>query len=174
MVSEPSKGLYAEKDDGLLEKAAATISGGRDRPRRVFYNQTRAGLLNSDYAPQDKATYGGIGNSRDDKTFLQGMDAVHISEAVRGPEDYDYEGAEKAGVKPDPKTGHMPDTYKLPTHITFSDDSIYADKGAGKWRQVGKVWHFTPGPTNLQHHSMDELRDYFKKYEPDAILEEPK
>ena len=27
-----------------------------------------------------------------------------------------------------------------------------------------------PGPTNLKYHSMQEMRDYFKKYEPDAVF----
>jgi hypothetical protein len=87
---------------------------------------------------------------------------------------YDYASAAAAGEKPDPVTGHLSDRFKLPNHITFSDDSMYAGDGAGKWRQVGKQWHFTPGSVNLQHHSMDELRTYFKKYEPDSVLEEPK
>lgn len=51
-------------------------------------------------------------------------------------DDYDLRGAFKAGLKPDPETGHWPDTYKKPNHPTFSDQSIYAkdapDK-AGHW-----------------------------------------
>lgn len=50
--------------------------------------------------------------------------------------DYDLRGAFKAGIKPNPKTGHWPDTYKKPNHPTFSVESKYAkdapDK-AGKW-----------------------------------------
>jgi hypothetical protein len=40
--------------------------------------------------------------------------------------DYDLRGAFKAGVTPDPDTGHWPDTYKKPNHPTFSNQSIYA------------------------------------------------
>lgn len=51
-------------------------------------------------------------------------------------EDYDLRGAFKAGLKPDPKTGHWPDTFKKPNEPTFSNESIYAkyapDK-AGHW-----------------------------------------
>lgn len=51
-------------------------------------------------------------------------------------DDYDLRGAFKAGLKPDPETGHWPDNYKKPNHPTFSDQSIYAkdapDK-AGHW-----------------------------------------
>lgn len=50
--------------------------------------------------------------------------------------DYDLRGAFKAGLTPDAKTGHWPDTYKKPNHPTFSDQSQYAkdalDK-AGRW-----------------------------------------
>lgn len=50
--------------------------------------------------------------------------------------DYDLRGAFKAGLTPDPTTGHWPDTFKKPNHPTFSDQSQYApyapDK-AGRW-----------------------------------------
>jgi hypothetical protein len=87
-------------------------------------------------------------------------------------DDYDFEAAKAAGVKPDAR-GHMPDTYKKPNHITFSDESIYNDGGAGHWEQIDKHWYFTPGPTNLKNYSMEELRRYFKNHEPDATLVEP-
>jgi hypothetical protein len=51
--------------------------------------------------------------------------------------DYDLRGAFKAGLKPDPKTGHWPDTFKKPNHPTFSNESKYATgenaKKAGFW-----------------------------------------
>ena len=81
----------------------------------------------------------------------------------------DYDAGLKAGAD-----GHWPDTYKLPSHITFSDESVYNDGGAGRWEQKGDQWYFTPGPTNLKYHSIEELRDYFKNYEtPDSHLVEP-
>ncbi len=49
-------------------------------------------------------------------------------------EDYDLRGAMKAGFKPDPETGHWPDTFKKPNHPTFSDQSQYAKHGTpGHW-----------------------------------------
>lgn len=49
-------------------------------------------------------------------------------------DDYDLRGAFKAGLKPDPKTGHWPDTFKKPNHPTFSDQSNYAAHGKpGRW-----------------------------------------
>src|SRR4051812_40735246 len=41
-------------------------------------------------------------------------------------EDYDLRGAFKAGVTPDPKTNHWPDTFKKPNEPTFSNESQYA------------------------------------------------
>jgi anti-sigma regulatory factor (Ser/Thr protein kinase) len=51
-------------------------------------------------------------------------------------QDYDLRGAYKAGLKPDPTTGHWPDTYKKPNHPTFSNESKYAKfapNKAGHW-----------------------------------------
>lgn len=56
-------------------------------------------------------------------------------------EDYDLRGAFKAGLKPDPKSGHWPDTYKKPIHPTFSNESQYAGNRpdlSGHW--VGDTW----------------------------------
>jgi hypothetical protein len=90
--------------------------------------------------------------------------------------DYDYEAARKAGVKPDER-GHLPDTYKLPNHITFSTDSKYStpERPGGVWRNYGKpgkkeVWTYTPSWFVLQQHSPAELKKYFRENEPDAIL----
>lgn len=50
-------------------------------------------------------------------------------------QDYDLQGAYEAGVVPDAR-GHMPDTWKLPNHPTFSDESMYAKDNpdlAGHW-----------------------------------------
>lgn len=50
--------------------------------------------------------------------------------------DYDFRGAFAAGVSPDPKTGHWPDTFKKPSEPTFSVESQYAKYApmlAGHW-----------------------------------------
>jgi hypothetical protein len=89
--------------------------------------------------------------------------------------DYDYAGAQAAGVQPDER-GHLPDTFKLPNHITFSDESNYHGvNGAqgGHWSPLddeGKRWSFTPGATNLQNYTPEQLQSYFKQYEPDSVL----
>lgn len=51
-------------------------------------------------------------------------------------EDYDLRGAYLAGLKPDPQTGHWPDTFKKPNEPTFSVESKYAQfapEKAGRW-----------------------------------------
>lgn len=106
---------------------------------------------------------GGAGNS---------TDGVPHGES----KDYDYPAAIKAGVKPDER-GHWPDTYKLPTHITFSDESKFSDSKhqGGHWEHIeGDHWTFAPGPENLKHHSIAELEQYFKEYEPESKLILPK
>jgi Large polyvalent protein associated domain 23 len=89
--------------------------------------------------------------------------------------DYDYDSWQKAnpGVEMAPGQ-HYPDTYKLPNHMTFSDESIYHGKDGNQGGHWGTDEEgndtFTPGPTNLKNHSMSELRDYFARVEPKAKL----
>ena len=49
-------------------------------------------------------------------------------------EDYDMRGLWKSNpnITPDER-GHWPDTYKLPNHSTFSNQSIYATPDAPRW-----------------------------------------
>jgi hypothetical protein len=109
--------------------------------------------------------------ARPDSVTGKLIEAAKVKETVAG-RDYDYDKFrehERDADFPD----HLPSRYKLPNHITFSDESVYADEGAGQWRRKGDKWHFKPGATNLKHHSMDALRDYFNKHEPDSVLEDP-
>ncbi len=50
--------------------------------------------------------------------------------------DYDLRGAFKAGLTPDPQTGHWPDTFKKPNHPTFSNESQYStpENPGGHWQ----------------------------------------
>jgi hypothetical protein len=94
--------------------------------------------------------------------------------------DYDLKGIYKAKIKPDPETGHLPDTYKKPNHPTISDDSIYHEtkdpetkqvvKG-GHWEQDNNnQWSFTPSEHNLKQNDKDSLIKYFKEKEPKSKL----
>lgn len=88
--------------------------------------------------------------------------------------DYDYDAARAAGVKQGP-SGHWPDTYKLPNHITFSTDSKYSKPGqeGGTWSQADGKWHYKPSAFVLTQHSPEELKGYFGKNEPDSVLDLP-
>ena len=71
-----------------------------------------------------------------------------------------------------PGKGHFPDMYKKPNHPTFSDESIYHGPAlSGIQENIGGHWDeekhtFTPGASNLEHWSRNQLRDYFAKHEP--------
>lgn len=81
--------------------------------------------------------------------------------------DYDYEAARRAGVEPD-RFGHMPDTYKLPNHMTFSQDSVYStpEHEGGKWIETGDGgWVFWPSEYNMTQHDMSTMDRYFRENE---------
>ena len=88
--------------------------------------------------------------------------------------DYDMKGyIKKYGVPDQSKGQHLTDEFKLPNHITFSSDSKYStpDTPGGIWKKLptGK-WSYTPSPYVLKLHPSSELKNYFKKYEPDSVL----
>ena len=94
---------------------------------------------------------------------------------VRETPDYDVRGAYDAGLDPDER-GHLDDAFKLPNHITYSEDSRAAKAKdappAGKW--VGddkKGWTFYASPTNIKNAGgVEALQEYFRKHEKDVKL----
>jgi hypothetical protein len=112
----------------------------------------------------------------DEKSFRQWADKFTGGNTDNELKDYDLRGAwlkiKSGEIKPDARM-HLTDEFKKPSHITFSDESKYVTPGMdpGKWRETGNgKWTFTVGKTNLEHHSLAELRDYFQKYEKDSTL----
>lgn len=87
---------------------------------------------------------------------------------------YDIKGAWKAiknkEIDFDPITGHLPDTFKKPNHITFSNESKYSQGQGGQWINKDNRWQFVPSKTTLDLYGQKALQDYFKKYEPDSDL----
>ncbi len=74
--------------------------------------------------------------------------------------DYDLRGAYKAGLKPDPATGHWPDTFKKPNHPTFSNQSIYAQdkpERAGRWENGSFVPPGDGGAPALTDGQMEKM-----------------
>jgi len=91
--------------------------------------------------------------------------------------DYDLRGAFKAGLTPDPQTGHWPDTFKKPNHPTFSDQSIYASAApekAGHWEgdkyipagQVPQMTAEKPYEAPPEFKSQREMEDWAAKHDP--------
>jgi len=80
--------------------------------------------------------------------------------------DYDVRGYWKAGERPDER-GHGTDRYKKPNHPTFSNESVYHNKEwwGGKWQSDGG---FIPGTANLRLHTIEFLRDHFKR-DPEGV-----
>ena len=91
--------------------------------------------------------------------------------------DYDILGyLMKYGPPPKPPQ-HSTDEFKLPSHITFSDESRYSGMSngpvGGKWRKYPLArsgWSFEPSQFNLTQHGEEELRRYFKEVEPGNVL----
>lgn len=59
----------------------------------------------------------------------------------------------------DPDKNHLSDTYKLPTHPTFSDESVYFNpktkKFAGKWIETDSSYNYTPYDTLIKKPVID-------------------
>lgn len=83
--------------------------------------------------------------------------------------DYDLRGDWLQGASRDER-GHGTDTFKKPNHPTFSTGSKYHGVGGnvgGEWAtKPDGSWTFSPGKTNMENFSQDELEDYFKRVEP--------
>lgn len=95
----------------------------------------------------------------------------------KGGDDYDYVAYEKDnGPIRNMGDQHFPDKYKKPNHITFSNDSIYHSDmtPGGKWEEKEGKWHYTPSGYVLAQHGEEKLTNYFKDFEPDAVLHLPK
>lgn len=83
--------------------------------------------------------------------------------------DYDLRGAFRAGLKPDAKTGHWPDTYKKPNHPTFSDESIYAAAGnPGHWKGDKFVPPAPAAPAEKRGSAISRVTARVRKMSDDA------
>jgi hypothetical protein len=81
--------------------------------------------------------------------------------------DYDLRGDWLQGAGRDER-GHGTDLFKKPNHPTFSTGSKYHGVDGnigGEWGKANGSWTFTPGKTNLENYSHEDLQDYFGKVE---------
>lgn len=149
---------YYENREGLRKAYADKAAGKNDeniRELSASYAKDFTGQYNTKLSPKEEQEFQAWAKKNN---------------KLRDLYDYDMRGAWKAGVAG--KGGeHSPDTYKKPNHPTFSDESIYHGKDkflGGHWGREGNKDTYTPGKTNL--YGYEDLRDYFKKNEPDVIL----
>ena len=88
--------------------------------------------------------------------------------------DYDIQGWWKENPNQNLNDGHLIDKFKKPNHPTFSTISQYHGKNGlegGVWNQLPDgSYTFAPGKTNFDNYKANELKDYFKKVEPNNKL----
>lgn len=80
---------------------------------------------------------------------------VGLPKNLQSEGDYDLRGLwkENPNIKPSANL-HFPDTYKLPNHPTFSDESRYFNpktkKYAGHWNETDSSWNYMPYDTTIK------------------------
>jgi hypothetical protein len=88
-------------------------------------------------------------------------------------QDYDLRGAWAQQGGGDLGGAHLTDTFKLPNHPTFSSGSRYStpEQPGGHWAEMpdGR-WVFLPSQTNYEQFGRANLEDYFRRFEPNALL----
>lgn len=90
-------------------------------------------------------------------------------------EDYDLRGAYKTGLKPDPTTGHWPDTFKKPNHPTFSVESQYAKDApnkAGHWEGAKYIPNNGIAELSLNNPSNLDYQNQFRKLAPQEVTQQ--
>jgi len=103
----------------------------------------------------------------------------HLPQHNPDSPDYNTQAYVNKYGEPDQSKGqHLTDEFKLPNHMTFSDQSSYSnpyDMQGGAWQRGGspdfekpdgtivptKYWNFAPSQFNMTQHSPNELAKYF-------------
>jgi hypothetical protein len=120
--------IEASPSDATMATVMARSAGGPLGMAATLLGKQLAGDMPTGEAPYETALPKGR-----EEAFKQWKQKYAPNDSG---EDYDFHGAFLAGVTPDPKTGHWPDTFKKPNHPTFSDQSQYAKDRpdlAGSW-----------------------------------------
>lgn len=95
--------------------------------------------------------------------------------------DYDMRGLwkhEGDNILQQGKHAHGPDTFKKPSHPSFSDESIYSGRSVDGITYKGGHWDrdsYMPSFEMMQNgtHDPGEMQRYFDKYEPGISLHIP-
>lgn len=99
---------------------------------------------------ENKNPTGTVLSLLDEIKFRNWVAQNHIQDADSSLAHYDYRGYWKAQQAGDvyaqqAANHHFPDTYKLPGHPTFSNESDYASSGAPQWTDDDKLVSPTQG-----------------------------
>jgi len=79
---------------------------------------------------------------------------------------YDLRGFWKSNptFSMDSPDAHLPDTYKLPNHPTFSSESIYYNdetkRWGGEWKEDIEAWRYTPNDKRIRQEVVDPKPGY--------------
>lgn len=112
------------------------IGGDMDQQQPLPYQELRAKLN-----PQ--------------QTILFDKWKSQLPQNLQWEKDYDLKGLwlENPNAKPSSNL-HFPDTYKLPNHPTFSDESKFFNKDtkkfAGHWQETPTQWNYVPYDTTVK------------------------
>lgn len=145
-------GILGAKYGGGMGGGFGNMGGKQQQPVQLQWDLQNP---NSDYRlgayPGQRAAYGGIVqgidpprvkttrlSKRKEKAYQEWRS--RLPQNLQYEEDYDLRGLYKSDPNVQPSADlHFPDTYKLPNHPTFSDESIYFNdktrEWAGHWNQ---------------------------------------
>lgn len=118
--------------------------------------------LPSNVAPDLTGQYNTPIPAGQEKAFAQWVDKLPVN--LRSSRDYDLQGAFLAGVTPS-ANAHFPDTFKKPSHVSFSNQSKYSTPD-----NMGGIWNgdnqFTPSSINYQYHFPSVLQRLILEQNP--------
>ena len=136
------------------------------------YGESAVGFNVPDYSKK----YNTVLSEEDEKSFqewLKSESAKKGRDVSKDLFDYDLRGLFKEqeawGFG---ENGHASDKFKKPNHPTFSSGSVYSSDSqkGGEWTENNGKWSFNPSATNISMQSVQGLKEYFSKAEPEADL----
>jgi hypothetical protein len=163
---------FGPDDEALANSMVTQVAPQEDAIDKIVRGHP---LTKQDLDPNDMTDQYNTPLAPDEETNFQEWAKTHNK--TKDLYDYDMRGFWKNGEGYNER-GHGPDTYKKPNHPTFSDQSQYHGVDGhegGNWTGSDeKGWTFTPGATNYNYRSPDEMQEYFKQFEPTTKLKLPK
>lgn len=160
--ASPDAGINAGIETVRNEGVQARAAGGPVAAGKPYLVGEQGPEL---IVPQDNGYV--LNNNQTVQAFGNGLQGAPMPTSDNP--DYDMAGYERKYGKPDQSNGqHLTDEFKLPNHVTFSDQSQYSSEklAGGTWKEGGAGRYvFTPSEQNLRLFSPEDYANYFSKYE---------